>query len=327
MRLYVHPMMTSLALLAPLAACQQQQLDGTTAAIANNVQAQPQLLPGVPAGFECPLVPNGFDPAGSIYRLDKSGTYYRVKDYSSDPEIMAMKGYRRDVKVANYVFTDEQKSSAGVSFAVLKTAMPGLTAGANADFKKNLVIDIAVEDMMAESIDDEVADKILERLVKEGKPKSGSKYFLVREAVRAGTIGYSLKRDDVAKLGGQAQMEKLANANANVTFKDNNGVFEIKQKFSPERIAVCIKSAEIVVGPSHGHATPTLTLKDPGDTTMPPITKIGEGQSAALTPSAAKPAAATATASAAPVSAAAQPATVVPPVSTAQPVAPVAANP
>ena len=27
-------------------------------------------VPGVPKGYQCPLVPNGFDPVGSIYRLD-----------------------------------------------------------------------------------------------------------------------------------------------------------------------------------------------------------------------------------------------------------------
>ena len=28
-------------------------------------------VPGVPKGYQCPLVPNGFDPVGSIYRLDR----------------------------------------------------------------------------------------------------------------------------------------------------------------------------------------------------------------------------------------------------------------
>ncbi len=310
------------ALVVPVAGCAQKNtIDPQTSALAQRIEDQPQLLPGVPKGFECPLIPNGFDPAGSIYRLDQAGTYYRVKDYGSDPAITAMRGYRKDVKVANYVFSDAQKSSAGVSLAVLKTALPGLTASANADFKKNLNVDITVSDMMAESIDDEVADHILERFQKEARLKPGSKYFLVRETVRAGVIGYSLKRDDVAKLGGEAQMAKLANGQGNVTFRDNGGLFEIKQDF-PGRVAVCIKPSEIVLDKTPGAASGELALKAPGDTTMPPITKIGVEQTATAKPAtapapAAQPPAPAQAQPTATTTTAAAPVTVVPPVSTA----------
>ena len=48
-------------------------------------------VPGVPKGYQCPLVPNGFDPVGSIYRLDKDGTYFRVKDFTTVPAITALR--------------------------------------------------------------------------------------------------------------------------------------------------------------------------------------------------------------------------------------------
>ncbi len=258
----------------PLAACAPMMPDANTALIAGSIEKSPQMLPGVPNGFECPLIPNGFDPAGSIYRLDKNGTFYRVTAYGEEPAVLAMKGYRRDIKVADYTFSDAQKSSVGVSFAVLQNALPGLTATANADVKKSLKVDVVVSDMMADSIDDQVADHILERFKTDVKAKPGSKYFLVRETIRAGAVSYALKREDLAKLGSEAQVEQIANGKADVTFKDNNGLVSITQKFLPDRVPVCIKAAEIVIEPVRGQA-PAVTLKDTRDTDLPAITKIG----------------------------------------------------
>lgn len=271
----------ALALLAvPLAGCAPMLPNANAALTAGSIEKHPQLLPGVPNGFECPVVPNGFDPAGSIYRLDKTGTFYRVTAYGEDPAVLGMKGYRRDIKIADYAFTDEQKSSAGVSFAVLQNALPGLTASANADFKKNLKVDVVVSDMRAESIDDQVADHILERFKTDVKVKPGSKYYLVRETIRAGAVSYALKRDDLAKLGSTAEVEKLANGKADVTFKDNNGLLAITQKFLPDRVPVCVKAAEIVVEGARGEA-PSVTLKDARDTELPAIKKIGADEAKA----------------------------------------------
>ena len=235
----------------------------------------PAFVPGLPKGYQCPLVPNGFDPAGSIYRLDKSGTYYRVKDFSNDPSVMSI-GYRKDVPISNYVLSDKQSSSAGLSFALLQKVVPGLTASSSADLNKELAVDITVEDMQGEVIDDTLADHIVEWFKANVVAKPGSKYFLVRETVKAGSISYQLKQKDLAKLGGRAEVEKLANGTANVTFHDNDGTFEIKQKFA-QRIPVCIKSAEIVVD-SKKSATPatTVSLKAADETTVPAIKRIGE---------------------------------------------------
>jgi hypothetical protein len=237
-------------------------------------------MPGVPAGFECPLVPSGFDPAGSIYRVDKSGTVYRVTAYGEEPALLEMKGYRRDIPVTNYSFSDAQKSSAGVSFAVLQNALPGLTAAANADFKKDLKVDVVVSDMRAVSIDDQVADYILERFRQDVKPRPGSKYYLVRETIKAGKISYGLKRDDLAKLSSEAQLEKLASGKADITFKDNNGLLSITQMF-PERVPVCLKAAEIIVGPKAGSAA-SVTLKETRDTDIPAFKKIGADEARKL---------------------------------------------
>lgn len=267
------------ALLAATLACAGCDTAASTGVITNTIAATPGFVPGVPNGFQCPLIPNGFDPAGSVYRLDKSGTYYRVKDFSKDPAVMALTGIKRDIPISNYALSDQQTASAGLSFELLKNALPGLATDGTADMKKNVSVNIVVEDMMGESIDDSAADHILSLFKTSIEPKPGSTYFLVRETVKAGSISYSLKHEDVAKLGGKAQMEGLAKGSANVTFHDNNGGYEVKQKFSPDRIAVCVKSAEIVIEKNRGAGTPgvvTAALKSPDESAVPVIKSVGK---------------------------------------------------
>lgn len=256
-----------------LAGCSETMTGMDTASIkpaAETVDAN--FVPGVPKGYQCPLVPNGFDPAGSIYRLDKDGTYYRVKDFSKDPAITALGAYKRDVPISNYVLSDTQQANAGLSMNLLQKVVPGLNASASADYKKAMTVDITVEDMAGEVIDDSVADKIVDLFKASMKPKPGSKYFLVRETVKAGAVSYKLKHTDLAKLGGKAEVEKLAQAQANVTVKDNDGLFEIKQTFKPDRMAICIKSAEIVI---EGGRAETIALKSADETPAPQIKRIG----------------------------------------------------
>jgi hypothetical protein len=265
-----------LGLGALLAGCTNDAAGINTASVTPAAAAiTNDFVPGVPKGYQCPLVPNGFDPVGSIYRLDKDGTYYRVKDFTTAPAITALGAYKRDVKISNYQLSDTQQANAGLSFDLLKKVLPGLTASGSADYKKAMTVEITVEDMVGEVIDDAVADKIVEMFETTMKPKPGSKYFLVRETVKAGAISYKLTQTDLAKLGGKAEVEKLAQSAANVTVRDNNGVFEIKQTFKPERIPVCIKSAEIVVEAGRGQAPATVALKKADDTPLPKIRRVG----------------------------------------------------
>ena len=240
-------------------------------------------VPGLPKGYQCPLVPNGFDPAGSIYRLDQSDTYYRVKDFSNDPAVTAAAGYRKNVPISNYSLSDKQASSAGLSLALLKTSLPGLTASASADLNKEISVDITIEKIAGEVIDDTVADYMVNWFKANIEPKPGNKYFLVREAVRAGSISFRMHQKDLAKLGGKSQLEKLAEGSANVTIHDDDGTFEIKQNF-PEPIPVCFKSAEIVIE-AHKAAQPLATsvaLKSTDETMVPTIKAVGTDWTASI---------------------------------------------
>lgn len=226
-------------------------------------------VPGVPKGFQCPLVPNGFDPVGSIYRLDRDGTYFRVRDFTADPAIAGLGPFKRDVPISNYKLSDTQQASVGMSLDFLKAS----TASAAADYKKAMTVEVTVEDIVAEVIDDHVAGKIVDLFKASMEPKAGNRYFLVRETVRAGAVSYMLKQTDLGQLGGKAEVAKLAQGQANVTVRDNGGQFEIKQTFKPDRMTVCIKSAEIAIEGARAH--PTVALRSVDDTPVPQIRRIG----------------------------------------------------
>jgi len=270
-------LMAGLAVALALAGCADGFSQAETSALKQTAEAVPnQFVPGVPKGYQCPLVPNGFDPAGSIYRLDKDGTYFRVKDFTSDPSITALGTVKREVPISNYALNDTQQANAGLSTDLLKKVLPGLSANATADYKKATTVEITVEDMTGEVVDDYVADKIVDQFQATMKPKPGSRYFLVRETVRAGAVSYKLKQTDLAKFGGKAEVEKVAQGSANVTVRDNDGVFEIRQTFKPARMPICIKSAEIVIqGGGDGAAGANVALKAADDTSVPQIKRVG----------------------------------------------------
>jgi hypothetical protein len=261
---------------ALMAGCASDVTALDTASIKPGAEAvTSQFVPGVPKGYQCPLVPNGFDPTGSIYRLDKDGTYFRVKDFTADAALAALGSFKREVKISNYQLSDTQQANAGLSLNLLNKVLPGLTASASADYKKAMTVEITVEDMVGEVIDDAVADKIVEQFQTTMKAKPGNTYFLVREAVKAGAVSYKIKRTDLAKLGGKAEVEKLAQGAANITVRENDGVVEIKQTFKPDRIPICIKSAELVLEGGRGGSGTSVALKSANETPLPKIKRVG----------------------------------------------------
>jgi hypothetical protein len=254
------------------------EFPGTQSSIDTAALTSPDIIPGLPKGYECPLIPNGLDPAGSIYRLDKNGAYYRVKDFSEDPEIAAKGNFKKIVPISNYRLSDQQMSSAGLSFNLLKAALPGLSASASGDMRKEIAVDVTVQELEGEIIDDTVADRIVDRFKTTIQPKAESRYFLVRESVKAGSVSYRLRQADLAKLGGKGQVEKLAEGSANVTLHDNDGTVEVKQSFAPAKMPICVKSAEIVIdkkGPTLD-APIAVSLKTPEETSVPQIKRVGD---------------------------------------------------
>ena len=230
------------------------------------------IVPGLPKGYQCPFVPNGFDPVASIYRLDKSGTYFRVADLSNDKRVLA--NIKNNVKIGNYVFSDTQKASADLSVSLLKRVLPGLSGSAKSN--KEFDVGITVKNMHAKVLYDREADYIRDWFTKKIRPKAGNRYFLVREAIFAGSVSYTMKAQDLKAAGIQAKVEQVVDATANATFVNHGQNLVIEQTFDPPN-QVCIKVAEIEIGPRPAGARGAVAaLKPTSRNTLPQIKRVAQ---------------------------------------------------
>ena len=196
----------------------------------------------IPKGYECPINASNLYPVGAIYRRDAHGVYYNVKDLSKTALIKD--NLRRDVKISDYEITDTQKSNAEASIALLKKVVPGLSLDASGKKQQTVAIDVTVKDIRAEDIDDGVEDQAVKWLKNNINLKNGNRYYLVRQAIKAKTVSYVLKKQELAKIGAKAKLQEAAQGAANLTFRDNDGSLKLDQSFEP-RITVCTKSSEI----------------------------------------------------------------------------------
>ena len=196
----------------------------------------------LPKGYDCPINASDLYPVGAIYRRDERGVHYSVKDLSKHKLIT--ENMRRDIKISDYEINSTQKANAEASLALLKKVVPGLSVDASAARHKALAIDVTVQDILANDIDDATEDKIVAWLKENVSLKPGNRYYLVRQAVKASAVSYVIQQKDLSKIGGKAELEKVANGAANLTIRDNDGSLKLDQQFEP-RITVCTKSAEI----------------------------------------------------------------------------------
>lgn len=240
----------------------------------NNGKTPPKpprsILPGLPAGYQCPFVPNDFDRVGSIYRIDRNGTYFRVADMSNDKRVLAK--INNNVKIGNYAFSDTQKASADLSVSLLKRTLPGLSGNAKAS--KDFDIGITVKNMHAKVLYDAEADYIRDWFAKTQRPRPGNRYFLVREAIFAGSVNYTMKAKDLKAAGVKAKVESVVDATANATFANHGRNLVIEQTFDPPN-QVCIKVAEIEVSRSRaGRGAAVAELKSVDRSSLPRIKRI-----------------------------------------------------
>lgn len=196
----------------------------------------------IPKGFDCPLNASNLYPVGAVYRRDARGVYFNVKDLSKSKIINA--NLRRDVQIADYEIKDTQRSNAEASVALLKKVVPGLSLSAKGEKQKSLAIDVTVKDMRADDIDDAVEDKVVNWLKTNVRLKPGNRYYLVRQVIKAKAVSYVIKKQDLAKIGSEAELEKAANGSVKLTLQNKDGSLKLDQVFEP-RITVCTKSSEL----------------------------------------------------------------------------------
>lgn len=87
-------------------------------------------------------------------------------------------------------------------------------------------------------------DALTKEVLADLTPKAGSRYYVVRDTIRAKRIDIEISGKDEAKLGGQATIAKLVGVSPSVQFSRDE-TLTLSADF-PSPLNVCIRAVEIV---------------------------------------------------------------------------------
>lgn len=226
-------------------------------------------------GWQCLLVPTSFDGPGTIFSIDPRGTKSRIVDLSrptKSTKAIPIETERAEIGV----ITSGSNMNVSVAVSMLQTIAPGLAklwaAGQHADVSK-----IEYRDVEEETTFDADLKPILGSWLKQnskeylaGPPKT--RYFVVRDAYRAGIVNYHFSKDNVAALGGEGTFKNLFSANASLN-GDIQAGYDLSQKFA-RRLRVCIRTYELTE--TRGVSAEAGYQIDPRDGVVPEIRKEKE---------------------------------------------------
>ena len=198
-------------------------------------------------GWQCLLVPTSFDGPGTIFSIESDGTKSRIVDLSK----ASKSGKPVPVKTQAAgigVITSDRKVNAGIAVSLLEKISPGLAAKISAGGHHLDVSKVQYGDVQEETTFDTDLKPILNAwLAKNAKEymsgAAGTRYFVVRDAYRAGMVDYHFSKDNVAELGGEGTFKSLFSANLSLSGGYEAG-YDLNQKFDP-RLRVCVRTYEI----------------------------------------------------------------------------------
>lgn len=192
-------------------------------------------------GWQCMLVPSSFDGPGTIFSVDKGGVKYHLVDLSSQPEVAvstspaAMGEYRETETLGTNIILD-----------LLDKAIPGARASLSADAGHTRTTDIEYSNLTYE-VTYQTATDFAEKWFNQNiRPDNGTRYYFVREAYSAGAVKYDLSDNDVASLGGEAQVRNLLSGKGTLVNAKDSSSYQLTQDFSP-KLRTCILPYEFEI--------------------------------------------------------------------------------
>jgi len=192
-------------------------------------------------GYQCLPVPSEWNAAGSIIGV-KNRTVLQIG------LVDGIKVKYSHVGVPNYVAASEIESGIVLktleTFTVLKGWSANLSAAAKGTV--NVATSYAGQTELAVTEGQPETQAInWFKVIKGYKVEDNTKYYLIREAIRATEVIYEVKRSDFAKLGGDAVV-KAVEGKVNVVEKKSSDSYSLNAKF-PTPLNVCIKPVELIV--------------------------------------------------------------------------------
>lgn len=208
-------------------------------------------------GYQCFLAPDSFNEPGTIFYVGPD----RVANFDI---IVSGTRQRGDVAIGTVSFQSD--TSGSVILGLVKDLLPGLTADANVagslTTRRNVSMTPANPGAKEITLSDvkENAIKRVTELSQQGRLED-AKYYVVREAIKASSVSYTLTSGDAQALGAQASLDSVATAKGDVR-RTAEGGYQLIQKFRTP-LRVCIKPEQIV--------PKTMGFKGPKDFTTVPV--------------------------------------------------------
>ena len=191
--------------------------------------------------FQCVAVPSKWKEPGSIFSVNAEGTSFRVG------KVDAIKPLPES-PVGFPAFESETTLGAGLLVSTLESLakVTGWSAQVNATASEQVKIKSKYEGVKLEITEGQPDQQAIEWFkAKRLKVASRTRYFLVREAIKATSVDYEIKRGDIEKIGGEAKIKMVGEGKLNLIDRQNSNSYALKIKFD-EPVNVCIKTQELV---------------------------------------------------------------------------------
>lgn len=189
----------------------------------------------VPTGFICSPTPSEAFSPGFVYRVDATGSELLVNDLSAKAPTFAFAAV-----LPSYDATLARGASLNISLLSGSGGLPSAEASSSGTKTSH----VAFGDGQFVLMQDAGIDALTKVILADLTPKAGSRYYVVRDTIRAKRIDIKISGKDETKLGGQATIAKLVGISPSVQFSREETL--ILSADFPSPLNVCIRAVEIV---------------------------------------------------------------------------------
>jgi hypothetical protein len=208
----------------------------SSCAIDSENRAMPPLLG---KGWQCMATASDFDAPGTIFRQDKSGATYGTIDLSK--EVGVTRG-----QVAIGAVHSNFVTNLGLAAGLLKLKS-GVTGNVSAGATKTYVVDADYGNAIKELTYDVDAVRAKTWFATYPHREAGSTYYLIREAIAAKDLKYTVTSDLLADLGGEANV----GGQFTVTLSEGKPEVDRKRSYTLQKtvehpLRVCFKAEKLV---------------------------------------------------------------------------------
>jgi hypothetical protein len=209
----------------------------------------PPEAPFVPRGFGCRLLPSQAYSPGFIFRVDESGAEWLTEDLSLETNPK-----RYTAATGEYIAS--VKSGLDIQIALTHPLGSLNSAGVSVTASSGTNTTVAFTDASLLLLTDQQTQALLSYATQNINPSSGSRYYIVRDALQAKGIDIKLSSADESKLGGEAKIEGIVSAKPGFSLVRGQSL-TIKGTY-PDPLNVCIRPVllEFLDSPAGGAAEP-----------------------------------------------------------------------